>query len=58
MVERRRGIEIGGQCPPYNYNRRIIHKHAVALKALNPRELKHKDIICCQLFWSRAIIQN
>ena len=29
-----------------------IHKHAVALKALNPRDLKHKDIICCQLFWS------
>jgi hypothetical protein len=34
------------------YNGRIINKHAVALKALNPKDLKNNDIICYQLFWS------
>jgi hypothetical protein len=30
-------------CP--HYNGRIMYKHAVALKALNPKDLKHEDII-------------
>jgi hypothetical protein len=34
------------------YNGRIINKHAVALKALNPKDLKNNDIIWYQLFWS------
>jgi hypothetical protein len=29
------------------YKRRVMYKHAVALKALNPKD--HKDIIFCQL---------
>jgi hypothetical protein len=30
----------------------IMYKHAVALKALNPRDLTNKDIISYQLFWN------
>jgi hypothetical protein len=40
------------RCPILYYNGRIINKHAVALKALNPKDLKNNDIICYQLFWS------
>ena len=32
------------------YNNRIIYKQAVALKALNPRDIKQKDIICYNFF--------
>jgi hypothetical protein len=34
------------------YKSCIIYKHAVALKAINPRDLKNKDIIRYQLFCS------